>query len=198
MTATIAEADLELAWTRLPPGPELGVHLAMTDWASLPDRELVAALEAADRQTPGRKARNCARSPSWHAVAGDRTICPTPTPTAASPAKSPSRSPSPTGRPKNWCGSPKPCPTGSPPPGRHSSTATSTTTAPNHVQRPQLPGPRFRLASATAASHASMSAGPDDARCWQVRRGRGSLCPQPTSARRRTREARPGASRESA
>jgi hypothetical protein len=51
VTATIAEADLELAWTRLPPGPELGVHLAMTDWASLPDRELVAALEAADRQT---------------------------------------------------------------------------------------------------------------------------------------------------
>jgi hypothetical protein len=50
MTA-IAEADLGLGWTQLPPGPELGIWLAMVDWASLPDRELVAALEAADRQT---------------------------------------------------------------------------------------------------------------------------------------------------
>ena len=51
MTMAIAEADLELAWTQLPPGPELGIQLAMAEWAALPDRELVAALEAADRQT---------------------------------------------------------------------------------------------------------------------------------------------------
>ena len=51
MTMAIAEADLELAWTQLPPGPELGIQLAMVEWAALPDRELVAALEAADRQT---------------------------------------------------------------------------------------------------------------------------------------------------
>jgi hypothetical protein len=51
MTTTIAEADLELSWTQLPPGPELGIHLALVNWESLPDRELLAALEAADRQT---------------------------------------------------------------------------------------------------------------------------------------------------
>ncbi|HEY7484821.1 MAG TPA: DUF222 domain-containing protein, partial [Streptosporangiaceae bacterium] len=51
MTTAIAEADLELAWTQLPPGPELVLHLATVDWASLPDRELVAALEAAGRLT---------------------------------------------------------------------------------------------------------------------------------------------------
>ncbi len=50
MTTAIAEADLELSWTQLPPGPELGIQLAMVDWESLPDRELVATLEAADRQ----------------------------------------------------------------------------------------------------------------------------------------------------
>jgi hypothetical protein len=51
MTTAIAEADLELSWTQLPPGPELGIQLALVDWESIPDRELVAALEAADRQT---------------------------------------------------------------------------------------------------------------------------------------------------
>src|SRR5918992_3179838 len=51
MTTAIAEAALELSWTQLPPGPELGVWLAMVDWGTLPDRELVAALEAAARQT---------------------------------------------------------------------------------------------------------------------------------------------------
>jgi Domain of unknown function (DUF222) len=51
MTMAIAEADLELSWAQLPPGPELVIQLAMVDWESLPDRELVAALEAADRQT---------------------------------------------------------------------------------------------------------------------------------------------------
>jgi hypothetical protein len=48
---TIAEADLELGWTQLPPGPKLGTQLALVDWESLSDRELMAALEAAARQT---------------------------------------------------------------------------------------------------------------------------------------------------
>jgi hypothetical protein len=50
MTVDIAEADLELAWTQLPPGPELGIRLALVDWEALSDRELVGALEAANRQ----------------------------------------------------------------------------------------------------------------------------------------------------
>src|ERR671914_2920244 len=57
MTAQVAEADLQLNWTQLPPGPELGIHLAMVDWESLSDRELVAALETAARQTSWTQSR---------------------------------------------------------------------------------------------------------------------------------------------
>jgi hypothetical protein len=46
----INEADLAMSWTRLPPGPELGIQLALVDWSALSDRELVAAMEAARRQ----------------------------------------------------------------------------------------------------------------------------------------------------
>jgi hypothetical protein len=45
------ESDLALAWTQLPPGPELAIRLALTDWAALSDRELVSAMDAARRQT---------------------------------------------------------------------------------------------------------------------------------------------------
>jgi hypothetical protein len=41
----------EMAWAELPPGPELAIQLALVDWETLPDRELVAAMEAARRQT---------------------------------------------------------------------------------------------------------------------------------------------------
>jgi hypothetical protein len=44
------EADLEMSWVELPPGPELAIQLALVDWETLPDRELVAAMEAARRQ----------------------------------------------------------------------------------------------------------------------------------------------------
>src|SRR5262245_47298779 len=47
----VAEADLEMAWAQLPPGPELAIQLALVDWESLSDRELVAAMEASRRQT---------------------------------------------------------------------------------------------------------------------------------------------------
>jgi hypothetical protein len=46
----IDEADLALSWTQLPPGPELGIQLALVDWSALSDRELVAAMEASRRQ----------------------------------------------------------------------------------------------------------------------------------------------------
>jgi uncharacterized protein DUF222 len=46
----IDEADLALSWTQLPPGPELGIQLALADWCALSDRELVAAMAAARRQ----------------------------------------------------------------------------------------------------------------------------------------------------
>jgi hypothetical protein len=52
----IDEADMALSWTRLPPGPELAIHLSLIEWETLPDRELVAAIDAARRQatTAGR------------------------------------------------------------------------------------------------------------------------------------------------
>jgi hypothetical protein len=46
----VNEADLPLAWTQIPPGPELGIQLALTEWSALSDRELVAATDAARRQ----------------------------------------------------------------------------------------------------------------------------------------------------
>jgi hypothetical protein len=46
----IDEADLPLGWMEFPPGPGLGIQLAMTEWAGLSDRELVAAMDAARRQ----------------------------------------------------------------------------------------------------------------------------------------------------
>jgi hypothetical protein len=51
MPELVAEADMEMSWTQLPPGPELGIRLAMVDWEALSDRELAAALEASRRQT---------------------------------------------------------------------------------------------------------------------------------------------------
>jgi hypothetical protein len=47
----VDESDLALGWTQLSPGPELAIQLALTDWAALSDRELVAAMGAARRQT---------------------------------------------------------------------------------------------------------------------------------------------------
>jgi hypothetical protein len=46
----IDEADLPLSWAQFPPGPELAIQLAMTEWSALTDRELVAAMDAARRQ----------------------------------------------------------------------------------------------------------------------------------------------------
>jgi hypothetical protein len=49
-TATVSEideADLPLGLAQFPPGPELGIQLAMTEWSALSDRELVAAMDAA-------------------------------------------------------------------------------------------------------------------------------------------------------
>jgi hypothetical protein len=46
----VCETDMEMAWTQLPPGPELAIELALVDWAALSDRELAAAMAAARRQ----------------------------------------------------------------------------------------------------------------------------------------------------
>jgi uncharacterized protein DUF222 len=56
MSIAFADADLETGgteaeWAELPPGPELGIRLAMVDWDALTDRELVAVMDAARRQT---------------------------------------------------------------------------------------------------------------------------------------------------
>jgi hypothetical protein len=56
----VEETDLEMAWTQLPPGPELAIHLALVDWDTLPDRELVAAMAAARRQTSWTQSRQLA------------------------------------------------------------------------------------------------------------------------------------------
>jgi hypothetical protein len=49
-STVIDEADLPLVWAEFPPGPELGIQLAMTEWSALSDRELAAAMDAARRQ----------------------------------------------------------------------------------------------------------------------------------------------------
>jgi hypothetical protein len=50
VSTMVCETDMEMAWTQLPPGPELAIELALTDWAALSDRELTAAMAAARRQ----------------------------------------------------------------------------------------------------------------------------------------------------
>jgi hypothetical protein len=50
VSTMVAEADLEMAWTRLPPGPELAIALSLVEWESLADRELADAMAAARRQ----------------------------------------------------------------------------------------------------------------------------------------------------
>ncbi len=47
----VDEGDLPLSWTQLSPGPDLAIQLASVDWSTLSDRELVAAMDAARRQT---------------------------------------------------------------------------------------------------------------------------------------------------
>jgi hypothetical protein len=49
----ISETDgvPETEWAELPAGPELGFRLALVEWDALSDRELVAVMEAARRQT---------------------------------------------------------------------------------------------------------------------------------------------------
>jgi hypothetical protein len=44
------ECSPPLSWVQLPPGPELGLELALVEWSALSDREQVAAMEAARRQ----------------------------------------------------------------------------------------------------------------------------------------------------